>query len=241
MHAASPVSRRAASCNDLPFVCEWIIPFRETFKNGKSALLRSSTPFHLTVQAMAQSDFISGQAPAPWQPYAGPAKLVIAIDLGTTFSGASYVVLQPGQKPVIEDVKAFPGQSTSGSKVPSVILYNSKGKACLFGAEAVSGGPSEQLLDEGGQLAKWWKVHLKPDHLDVRMGLDTVHDSSNIEDVDKYQDLPFGLTAERICSDFLKYMVTCVGAYLRSRNSNGMEILAQLAPTASYILTIPNG
>lgn len=166
---------------------------------------------------------------------------MIAIDLGTTFSGASYVILQPGVRPTVEDIKAYPGQSSANSKVPSVILYDKNGTARLFGAEAVAGGPAEQLLEEGGQLAKWWKVHLKPDHLDVRLDLQDLQGDAKHEDVDRYQELPFGLDAEQICSDFLKYMVTCVGAYIRSRDSNGLDMLANLAPSAEYVLTIPNG
>lgn len=172
--------------------------------------------------------------------YTGEAKLVISIDLGTTFSGASYAVLSPGQRPVIEDVKAFPGQATAGSKVPSVIMYSSKGEAKLFGAEALGGSLAEQILDDGGQLARWWKIHLKPDHIEMNLGLLESAPGST-EDVDHYQDLPFGLSAERICSDYLRYMVTCVGSYMRSRMSNGAELLSQLASSIHYVLTIPNG
>lgn len=175
------------------------------------------------------------------QVYVGEAKLVISIDLGTTFSGASYAILCPGQRPVIEDVKAFPGQSTAGSKVPSIILYNSKCEARLFGAEALTGSLAEEILDEGGQMARWWKVHLKPDHLKISLGIPETAPCNKEEEVDHYQDLPFGLSAEKICSDFLRYMVTCVGSYIRSRVSNGADLLSQLASSIQYILTVPNG
>lgn len=41
-------------------------------------------------------------------PYKGDQpKLVIAIDIGTTFSGASFAVLTPGQIPLIVDVTGY--------------------------------------------------------------------------------------------------------------------------------------
>ena len=35
------------------------------------------------------------------KPYAGPTKLVVAFDIGTTYSGVSYCILKPGQVPEI--------------------------------------------------------------------------------------------------------------------------------------------
>lgn len=39
------------------------------------------------------------------KPFDGPTKkLVLALDVGTTFSGVSYVVLEPGKVPIIQGV-----------------------------------------------------------------------------------------------------------------------------------------
>ena len=38
------------------------------------------------------------------KPYAGDAKLVVAFDIGTTFSGISYCILEQGQVPGIAGV-----------------------------------------------------------------------------------------------------------------------------------------
>ena len=38
-------------------------------------------------------------------PYSGPSrKLIVALDIGTTFSGAAYALLDPGQVPEIRSV-----------------------------------------------------------------------------------------------------------------------------------------
>ena len=38
--------------------------------------------------------------------YSGPSrKLVVALDIGTTFSGAAYVLLDPGEVPEVRSVK----------------------------------------------------------------------------------------------------------------------------------------
>ena len=38
------------------------------------------------------------------KPYSGQRKLVLAFDVGTTYSGISYCILQPGQIPEIRGV-----------------------------------------------------------------------------------------------------------------------------------------
>ena len=38
------------------------------------------------------------------EPYTGPTKLVVAFDIGTTFSGVSYCILEAGQVPEIHGI-----------------------------------------------------------------------------------------------------------------------------------------
>ena len=45
---------------------------------------------------------------APFKPYAGPArKLVLGIDVGTTYSGISYAILDPGEIPKIQGITRY--------------------------------------------------------------------------------------------------------------------------------------
>ncbi|KAI0315432.1 hypothetical protein OF83DRAFT_1173829, partial [Amylostereum chailletii] len=82
----------------------------------------------------------------PHQPYSGlKRRLVIAFDLGTTFSGVSYAVLDPGRVPEIRAVTRYPGQDAGDSKVQTIIHYDSKGKVVAIGAEEP---PLEDLEDE---------------------------------------------------------------------------------------------
>ena len=81
--------------------------------------------------------------------------LVLAFDIGTTFSGISYVLLDPGQVPKIKSVMRsvlpltswlqtslkdfslrFPAQALGNSKIPSTIWYDASGQARALGAEA---------------------------------------------------------------------------------------------------------
>lgn len=143
-----------------------------------------------------------------WLPYRGSAGLVVAIDLGTTFSGASYCFLTPGKKPEINDVKRFPGQTTSSSKVPSVILYTNKGEAALFGAEATDGAAAHKILLEGGFAVRYWKLYLKPAHLDL------IVEDLEAAQILKLEPLPLGIKAEDVAAKFLAYMASCVGVSL---------------------------
>lgn len=80
-------------------------------------------------------------------------------------------------------------------------MYNSAGQPCLYGAEAADGAAADKALDQGGQAARWWKLHLKPPHL-------TLISDGQAPELDP---LPFGIRAETIASHFLAYMASCVG------------------------------
>ncbi|KAK0568542.1 hypothetical protein OC861_001872 [Tilletia horrida] len=170
-----------------------------------------------------------------WLPYQGERQLIIAIDLGTTYSGASFCVLEPGKKPKIEDVKSYPAQATGLSKVPSVVTYDRDCNARLFGAEA-EGPEADGLINDGGYQVRWWKLHLRPPHL--RVILAGGEESTSNLDLDP---LPPGVTVEQVCANFLAYMVKCVGTYIFTRLANGREILTSLGQRTSYVVTIPNG
>lgn len=100
--------------------------------------------------------------PATRKPYSGSdRKLVIAIDVGkgvghccrniplsltlastnrlkgTTYSGASYSILDPGEVPKVYGVTRFPSQEdrAGSSKIPSVLLYDKRGNLKAAGAE----------------------------------------------------------------------------------------------------------
>ena len=102
-----------------------------------------------------------------FEPYEGPEKkLVICIDIGTTYSGASYTVLDPGSVPKIRpinqlvfmqsrkfhtltSVERFPGINnyTGSTRVSTVVCYKPDGSVYKCGAEA------ENLRREGSDFA----------------------------------------------------------------------------------------
>ena len=92
------------------------------------------------------------------KPYRGTArKLVLAMDVGTTFSGVSYAILDPGEVPQIHGVTRFPGQEhvAGNSKIPSILYYDKRGEVKAVGAEADSAYVQANAEDEG-----WIKVEL---------------------------------------------------------------------------------
>lgn len=84
-------------------------------------------------------------------------KLVVAFDVGTTYSGISYVVLDPGRVPEIKTVTQFPAQEAvqGSSKIPSIIYYDARGCTMAVGAEALTDGTFERAEDEGWHKAEW--------------------------------------------------------------------------------------
>lgn len=109
------------------------------------------------------------------KPYGGTSRsLVLALDVGTTFSGVSYAILEPGEVPKIHGVTRyvveymgverwcltytrFPGQEhvAGNAKIPTIMYYDPEGKLRAAGAEAEGASIEAQAEDEG-----WIKVEL---------------------------------------------------------------------------------
>ena len=110
-------------------------------------------------------------------------RLVLSMDLGTTFSGMSYAILDPSQVPEIKSVNRcvfisillspdclhrrnrYPGQEASDAKIPTVIWYDSNGRVLACGAEEPPEPPLEddsewqdRTDDEWEDLPKTFKV-----------------------------------------------------------------------------------
>ncbi|EIW80696.1 hypothetical protein CONPUDRAFT_125520 [Coniophora puteana RWD-64-598 SS2] len=165
------------------------------------------------------------------QPYHGQSrKLVISFDIGTTYSGVSYCLLDPGEVPVIQGVNRFPAQDNGGdSKVPSILYYDNKGKVRAVGAEALQESVLERAEDEGWHKAEWWKPHLRPKHM-----------STGLTDAD-IPPLPLGKAAAEILGDFLRYLFECTMTYIEQTHAQSPELLASLKDSIDFVLSHPNG
>ncbi|KAJ2928089.1 hypothetical protein H1R20_g9020, partial [Candolleomyces eurysporus] len=160
-------------------------------------------------------------------------RLAIAFDVGTTYSGISYAVLDPGRVPEIKSITQFPAQEVSqaASKIPSVIYYDAKGVPRAFGAEALVDGIFERAEEEGWYKAEWFKLHLRPPTM-----------SSTSTPIEAYVPaLPPGKTAVTVVADFLGYLFKCAETYIQEKEPNGESLWSSLQNQIDFILTHPNG
>lgn len=160
-------------------------------------------------------------------------KIVLAFDIGTTFSGISYSILDPGEIPEIRGVTRYPCQEHVGgdSKIPTIIYYDKKGNVRAVGAEAVKEGLEEIFEDEGWEKAEWFKLHLRP------------KSSANDGTHDKIPPLPKNKTVIDLFTDFMKYLYICAREYIRDTHANGADIWASIESQdgIDFVLTHPNG
>ncbi|KAF9243386.1 hypothetical protein BU15DRAFT_86367 [Melanogaster broomeanus] len=106
------------------------------------------------------------------KPYTGHARaLVIALDVGTTFSGVSYAILEPGEIPKIHSVTRFPSQEhvAGNSKIPSILYYDRNGRVMAAGAEADNASVTSQAEDEYWIKAELFKLRLRPKTMKLDM------------------------------------------------------------------------
>ncbi|KDR71212.1 hypothetical protein GALMADRAFT_75189 [Galerina marginata CBS 339.88] len=184
-------------------------------------------------------------------PYRGrQRRLVIAFDVGTTYSGISYrqvagayraeilinnhpmpSILDPGQIPEIKGVTRFPGHPHSGgsSKIPTVIYYDRSGKVRAVGAEAEEEQVSEISQEENWIKAEWYFLHLRSkygDHRDVTQDI---------------PPLPLNKTVVHVLADFLKYLFQCASSYIQVAHANGESLWKDLEGDIDFVLSHPNG
>ncbi|EFI28066.1 hypothetical protein CC1G_14092 [Coprinopsis cinerea okayama7 len=168
------------------------------------------------------------------QPYHGSTRaLVIAFDVGTTFSGVSYSVLDPGAVPEIRTVTRFPSQDQVGgdSKIPTIVYYDREDKVVAVGAEAVREG-IQGVAEEGGWVkAEWFKLHLRP----AQMAAGLADQESQLP------CLPPNKTAVQIFADFLRYLRDCTKQYIQETEANGESLWESLEGSIHYVITHPNG
>ncbi|KAJ7628236.1 hypothetical protein DFH06DRAFT_1226573 [Mycena polygramma] len=168
---------------------------------------------------------------SPRPVFSGPArKLVLGIDIGTTYSGMSYCMLEPGKVPDIFPITRFPAQDhvAGDSKVPSVIYYDRFGMPRAFGAEALQESVVEQAEEEGWEKAEWFKLHLRPTKGAVTW-------------TQSIPPLPANKTASDLYADFLRYLFQCAKQYITERYPSGNALWVGLKNTMEIVLTHPNG
>ncbi|KAJ3710594.1 hypothetical protein DFJ43DRAFT_1170684 [Lentinula guzmanii] len=161
------------------------------------------------------------------KPYDGSVrKLVIAFDIGTTFSGVSYAILDPGEVPETQPVTSFPAQAKVGgsAKIPSIVCYDKEGKVRAVGSEAEEPAFIEQAEDEGFVTVSWFKLHLRPESLKLEFD---------------FPALPKNKTPLMVFSDFLRYLFECTKSYIQK--ANGTLVWNSVQPNIDFILAHPNG
>ncbi|KAJ6494896.1 hypothetical protein C8R47DRAFT_390639 [Mycena vitilis] len=166
------------------------------------------------------------------KPYSGASRsLVVAIDVGTTFSGVSYAILEPGEVPKIHGVTRFPGQEhvAGNCKIPSILWYDARGKMVAAGAEAETSAILSQAEDEEWIKVELFKLRLRPRSMQLNMnGM-------------RLGRLPHGKTAVDVFGDFLAYIFLCTRNFITDTHANGAMLWATVENDMKFVLSHPNG
>ncbi|VDC07271.1 unnamed protein product [Peniophora sp. CBMAI 1063] len=163
-------------------------------------------------------------------PYSGnKRRLVIAFDLGTTFSGVSFAVLDPNKPPKVETVGRYPGQDTYDTKIPTVIHYDRSGKVLAVGEELPPELGDEDDDDALPIRVEWFKLLLQPRTAPSAM---------------RKTELPPSKTIVDVFADFYRYLNTCAEKYIKeSVNMTAMGNLVwdSVKNDIDFVLSHPNG
>ncbi|KAJ2922254.1 hypothetical protein H1R20_g14838, partial [Candolleomyces eurysporus] len=153
------------------------------------------------------------------KPYEGNARrLLLAFDIGTTFSGISY---------------RFPSQERVGgdTKIPTVIYYDQTGSPCAIGAETLAEGIEADAEEYGWTKAHWFKLHLRPKPRESLIVLES----------DPVPPLPAGKTVTEVLADYIRYLHRCAKQYIEETHHDGDKLWDTFEDDIIYVLTHPNG
>ncbi|KAK0212140.1 hypothetical protein DFS33DRAFT_1389252 [Desarmillaria ectypa] len=167
-------------------------------------------------------------------PYAGDSrKLLLAFDLGTTYSGISYSVLDPSIPPTIQPVTRYPSLEGTGSnaKIPTVICYDQNGQMRAAGAEAMSENVNDKIQEEGWVRCEKFKLHLRPPAKDAK--------SDNINQA--ISSLPPGKDVLMLFADFYAYLFQCAKTFIQQTHPSGVTFWSSIEDSIEFILSHPNG
>ncbi|KAJ4469075.1 hypothetical protein C8J55DRAFT_460555 [Lentinula edodes] len=158
--------------------------------------------------------------------------LVLAIDVGTTYSGCSFSVLDPGVVPEIKGVTRFPAQAPGGSsKIPSVLYYDSAGKVRAVGAETLLDTVIEQAEDEQWTKVEWFKLHLRPKSSKTPL---RIHQ--------QILSLPPDKSVIDVFADFLRYLFSCCRTFIEETLlPDGKSFWESVKDRIVFVLSHPNG
>ncbi|KAF9647981.1 hypothetical protein BDM02DRAFT_3155934 [Thelephora ganbajun] len=166
------------------------------------------------------------------KPYNGEkGALAIALDVGTTFSGVSYALLNPREIPKIHEVTRFPGQEhqAGNPKIPTVILYDRHGDAVKVGAEAEEPSIINTAEEQGWTKVELFKLRLRPKSMKLDMnGMKLSH-------------LPKSKSAIEVFGDFLKYLFRCTRSFIIDTHAGGASVWKSVEGDIQFVLSHPNG
>ncbi|KAH8922557.1 hypothetical protein BT69DRAFT_1263289 [Atractiella rhizophila] len=151
--------------------------------------------------------------------YNGEEKLIICLDIGTTYCGASFAHLLPKQAPRNQVVQKFKG--TTASKFPSVAWYDKNGTLRAVGAEA-------QAEHQNWNYVQLFKLHLHPQKQLLTPASFEIPPLPNVK-----------LSA--IYSDFVCYLIDSTKSYFLETTHNGHSVWETLSPSADLVIAHPNG
>ncbi|KAF9506713.1 hypothetical protein BS47DRAFT_1352467 [Hydnum rufescens UP504] len=160
-------------------------------------------------------------------PWSGPERIVLGVDLGTVFSAVAYSYLYPGSPRSITSVCEWPDQrNASEPRVPTLLWYD-RHKPAKCGASALI-PDATQAKEKGWQLAKLFKLHLHPQTMKSEHTFET-------------SDLPDGVTLSQIYSDYLAYLVEHTRHFFEGHVLEGTTVWTKHFQSADIIITHPNG
>ncbi|KAI0310026.1 hypothetical protein OF83DRAFT_1156557 [Amylostereum chailletii] len=162
-------------------------------------------------------------------------RLVMGIDLGTTYSGISYAILDPGKIPEIHTISRYPGQDAGDSKVQTVIWYDVDGKVLAAGAEEP---PYDDEDDDEGEdgpngaapiKTEWFKLLLRPKHI-----------TTTVDDIQPCK-LPASKGIIDVYADFYRYLFEHARAYIQQTHASGHLLWESFEEDIDIVLSHPNG
>ncbi|RXW25688.1 hypothetical protein EST38_g141 [Candolleomyces aberdarensis] len=191
----------------------------------------------LVADAVIEPDAVQDNLAEARKPYEGDTRrLLLAFDIGTTFSGISFSILDPGYVPEIRPVTRWHFIASLARVIIytdflRVIYYDQTGSPCAIGAETLAEGIEADAEEYGWTKAHWFKLHLRP----------KPRESLVVLEKDPVPPLPAGKTVTEVLADYIEYLHCCAKQYIEETHHDGVKLWDSFKDDIIYVMTHPNG
>jgi hypothetical protein len=153
-----------------------------------------------------------------------PSRLIVSVDLGTTYTGVAYCFVTEGdQEDAIDMINAWPGLGTTHLlRVPTLLYYDTSQKVVGWGFDVANAFNETGCPKDGVLKCEWFNLFREMDNYSLSMA--------------NLPPLPPGKSGMDLVADYLFHLVTAIRSDLHFQFKS---VYTQMESHIEWCFTVP--